>query len=86
LLVVLAALPRTDGLASAPRSRQRRDVDQYRREFIEFLVRAGVLTFGNFDTKSGGARRTSSTPDASARAISWRVAAIQRLEARLLRG
>jgi orotate phosphoribosyltransferase len=31
-------------------------VESYQREFIEFLVRAGVLTFGDFVTKSG--RRT----------------------------
>jgi orotate phosphoribosyltransferase len=31
-------------------------MDAYKRDFIEFLVRAGVLTFGDFVTKSG--RRT----------------------------
>jgi len=31
-------------------------VESYKREFIEFMVRAGVLTFGDFTTKSG--RRT----------------------------
>ena len=25
----------------------------YKKEFIEFMVRAGVLTFGDFVTKSG---------------------------------
>ncbi len=31
-------------------------METYKREFIEFMVRAGVLTFGDFTTKSG--RRT----------------------------
>ncbi len=31
-------------------------MEQYQREFIEFMVRSGVLTFGDFVTKSG--RRT----------------------------
>ena len=28
-------------------------MDQYKREFIEFMVRSGVLTFGDFTAKSG---------------------------------
>lgn len=28
-------------------------MDKYKQEFIEFMVRAGVLTFGDFTTKSG---------------------------------
>lgn len=28
-------------------------MEAYKREFIEFMVRSGVLTFGNFTTKSG---------------------------------
>ena len=31
-------------------------METYKREFIEFMVRAGALTFGDFTTKSG--RRT----------------------------
>ena len=31
-------------------------MEQYKQEFIEFMVRSGVLTFGDFVTKSG--RRT----------------------------
>ena len=28
-------------------------METYKREFIEFMVRSGVLTFGDFTTKSG---------------------------------
>ena len=28
-------------------------MEQYKKEFIEFMVRSGVLTFGDFTTKSG---------------------------------
>ncbi len=34
-------------------------MEQYKKEFIEFMVECGVLTFGDFVTKSGRKTRSS---------------------------
>jgi len=34
-------------------------MEPYKREFIDFMVRSGVLTFGDFVAKSGGRRPIS---------------------------
>ena len=41
-------------------------MEQYKQEFIEFMVDCGVLKFGDFVTKSGERPRFSSIPGSTA--------------------